>query len=224
MSVPANPLAEYFFRNPGRLIHKWHHYFEIYHRHFAHFRGRAPVVMEIGVFHGGSLQMWREYFGAGARIVGVDVDPRCRAFEEAPSITVVTGDQADRGFLASLRERFPRIDILIDDGGHTMAQQTATFEELYPHLQPEGVYLCEDMHTSFIPRHGGGYGRSDTFLEYSKKRIDSLYGFHTRDCPQLMPDAITQSTFALHFYDSVLVVEKRPMRPPEVSKTGRPAL
>jgi SAM-dependent methyltransferase len=220
---PANPLAKYFFDNPGRLIHKWHHYFEIYHRHFAAFRGRSPVVLEIGVFHGGSLQMWREYFGPGARIVGIDIDPRCRAFEEPPSITVLTGDQADRGFLASVRERLPRIDILIDDGGHTMAQQTATFEELYPHLQPEGIYLCEDLHTSFFPRFGGGYGRKDSFLEYSKALVDSLYGWYTQYCPQLVPGPTTQSTFALHFYDSVLVMEKRPMRPPVASTSGKPA-
>src|SRR6266705_2645761 len=74
----VNPISEYFFNNRGRLIHKWHHYFEIYHRHFARFRGRSPVIVEIGVFHGGSLQMWRNYFGPGARTIGIDIDPRCR--------------------------------------------------------------------------------------------------------------------------------------------------
>jgi hypothetical protein len=214
----GNPLAEYFFANRGRLIHKWHHYFEIYHRHFAAFRGRSPVVMEIGVFHGGSLQMWSEYFGPGARIVGVDVDPRCLAFHEPPGVSVMIGDQADRAFLASLRERFPRIDILIDDGGHTMAQQIATFEELYPHVQPNGVYLCEDMHTSFSPGHGGGEGRKDTFLEYSKALVDGLYGWYSRQ-----QGPIAKSAFALHFYDSVLVIEKRPIEQPVHTKTGTPA-
>src|SRR5437773_9044996 len=53
--VPGeNPLAEYFHGNPGRLMQKWHHYFDIYHKHFARFRARSPVVVEIGVFHGGS--------------------------------------------------------------------------------------------------------------------------------------------------------------------------
>jgi hypothetical protein len=146
----ANPLAEYFRNNPGRLIDKWHHYFEIYHRHFAAFRGRSPVVVEIGVYHGGSLEMWRHYFGRGARIVGIDLDPRCRQFE-ADSVNVMIGDQADRGFLSQVRARFPHVDIVIDDGGHTMAQQITSFEELYPHIQPHGVYLCEDLHTSYYP-------------------------------------------------------------------------
>src|SRR5688572_18968779 len=77
-----NPLAAYFFANPGRMIQKWHHYFDIYHRHFQSFRGKSPVVLEIGVFQGGSLQMWRDYFGPGAKIVGIDIDPRCMQFEE----------------------------------------------------------------------------------------------------------------------------------------------
>lgn len=53
--------------------------------------------------------------------------------------------------------------------------------------------------------------------------IDSLYGWYGERCPELRPDPVTKSTFALHFYDSILAVEKRPMRPPESSKTGKPA-
>jgi Methyltransferase domain len=219
--VRDNPLEEYFFNNPGRLIHKWHHYFEIYHRHFQRFRGRSPVVVEIGVFHGGSLQMWRQYFGEGAGIVGVDVNPACRQLEEA-QISVVIGDQADRRFLRELRAGLPRIDIVIDDGGHKMAQQIATFEELYPYLQPEGVYLCEDLHTSYWPDYGGGLRREGTFIEYSKALIDRLHGWHSID-PRLAADEFTRGTFALHYYDSVLVVEKRPIRPPVHSQTGTPS-
>jgi hypothetical protein len=233
----GNPLAKYFFKNTGRLIHKWHHYFEIYHRHFELFRGRSPVVVEIGVQHGGSMQMWHDYFGPGARIVGIDIDPRCRRFEDK-STTILIGDQADRHFLADVRARVPHIDILIDDGGHTMTQQIITFEEMYPHIQPNGIYLCEDMNTSLIAEFGGGYRREGTFLEYSKGLIDRLYGWHSQEMkglidelncqysrkPEQFPsDGMTQTTYALHFYDSVLVIEKRPMEQPQVSRTGAPS-
>ncbi len=218
----ANPLAGYFFDNPGRLIQKWHHYFEIYHRHFQSFRGRSPVVLEIGVFHGGSLQMWKKYFGPGARIVGIDIDPRCRQFEEA-QIEVLIGDQQDRAFLADVRRRLPCVDIVIDDGGHTMGQQIATFEELYPHIQPNGVYLCEDIHTSVAPHFEGGYRREGTFLEYSKGLIDRLYAWYSFEPERFAVDDLTRSTYALHFYDSVLVIEKRPMDAPQQSKTGTPS-
>ena len=217
-----NPLAAYFFSNPGRLMRKWQGYFDIYHRHFAQFRGRSPVVLEIGVFQGGSLQMWRDYFGPGARIVGIDVDPRCRQFEEA-QISVLIGDQQDRGFLAEVKRQLPHIDIVIDDGGHTMPQQITSFEELYPHLQPHGVYLCEDIHTSMMPEYGGGYRRQGTFLEYGKGLVDCLYAWYSEENKASTAEAMTRSTYALHFYDSVLVIEKRPIEVPQEFSTGKPA-
>ena len=132
----------------------------------------------------------------------------------------IIGDQADREFLATFRERVPRVDILIDDGGHTMTQQITTFEELYPHVQPEGVYLCEDMQTSLWSEFGGGYGKPGTFLDYSKSLIDRLYGWHSRDPAALAVDAFTRSAHSLHFYDGVLVIEKRPMERPRQYMTG----
>src|SRR3954465_11212753 len=93
----GNPLAEYFLANRGRMLYKWHHYFEIYHRHLQRFRGRSPVVLGVGVFHGGSLQMWHHYFGKGARVIGVDVDPRTKQFEDDDT-TTLNADQADPGF------------------------------------------------------------------------------------------------------------------------------
>jgi hypothetical protein len=160
-----------------------------------------------------------DYFGAGTRVVGIDVDPQCKRFEDE-STTILIGDQADRAFLAEVRRAVPRIDILIDDGGHTMVQQIATLEELYLHIQPEGVYLCEDIHTSLMPEYGGGFRRPGTFLEYGKALVDNLYGWYSREKDHLTVNAFTVSTFALHFYDSVLVVEKRPIGPPQASVTG----
>ena len=219
---PGNPLVEYFLNNPGRLIHKWHHYFDVYHRHFGAFRGRAPVVVEIGVFHGGSLEMWRHYFGPGARIVGIDRDLRCRDFQH-DGIEVLIGDQADRAFLAEVRRRVPHIDILIDDGGHTMEQQIVTFEELYPHRQPNGVYLCEDVHSSYLAPFGGGYGKEGTFIQYTKALVDRLHAWYSTEPERFAVDEFTRSPYALHFYDRIVVVEKRPIEEPRQSMTGKPS-
>ena len=208
----GNPLADYFYRNPGRGVCRWHHYLEIFDRHFGKFRGQSPVVVEIGVAFGGSLRMWREYFGPGTEVVGIDVDPACKQFEEK-GIRVLIGDQANRTFLASVREQVPRIDILIDDGGHRMEQQIATFEELYPHIHTDGVYTCEDLHTSFWPKWGGGYRNKDTFLEQIKARVDRLSSWEAAE-PQLPVDEFARTTHSIHFYTSMVVVEKRKMEPP----------
>jgi hypothetical protein len=220
-----NDLERYFASNTGRVIHKWHHYFDIYDRHFSRFRGRPITVVEIGVYKGGSLQMWKQYFGPHAHIVGIDIDPSCISFTEE-QIEIVIGNQEDRGFLRSLRERLPAIDILIDDGGHTMKQQIVTFEELFPHVASEGVYLCEDLHTSYWKEYGGGYRRAGSFIEYSKHFIDRLNAWHARRVGwpfgrKLEVSDFTKSVDSLHFYDSVLVIEKRPRTKPVDSNTGR---
>ncbi|MFP4369831.1 MAG: hypothetical protein ACLFR2_09645 [Candidatus Kapaibacterium sp.] len=61
--ISMNDLEKYFRQNDARLIHKWNHYFDIYDRHFSKFRGKEIILLEIGVSHGGSLQMWKSYFG-----------------------------------------------------------------------------------------------------------------------------------------------------------------
>jgi 23S rRNA U2552 (ribose-2'-O)-methylase RlmE/FtsJ len=119
----ANPLKAYFRRNrSGRLIHTLMHYFDIYHSHFNRFRRRRITVVEFGVQNGGSLDMWRHYFGRKARIIGVDIDPNCKALER-PGTEILIGDQEDRDFLRQLRDHVGPIDVLIEDGGHTMGQQ-----------------------------------------------------------------------------------------------------
>lgn len=208
-----NPLEQYFYNNPSRAACKWGHYFEIYHRHLQRYRGKSPVIVEIGVAAGGSLPMWHYYFGRGARVVGIDVDPACRQFADDRT-SILIGDQGDRSFLATVRQSVPHIDILIDDGGHHMHQQIATFEELYPHIDANGVYVCEDTHTSLWPGWGGGIRKSGTFLEYTKTLVDRLHAWHSKDPAALAVDAFTRSTHGLHIYDSVVVLEKRPMEPP----------
>lgn len=216
--LDMNDLEAYFNKNEGRLIHKWKHYFEIYDRHFLRFKNTDVYVVEIGISQGGSLQMWKSYFGEQCQIFGIDINPRCKQLEEE-RIQILIGDQEDRQFLRTLPDVIPRIDIVIDDGGHTMKQQINTFEELFPLVAQNGVYLCEDLHTSYWANWGGGYKKSDTFIEYSKKFIDQLNAWHSESYWHKITD-FTRSVFSLHYYDSVLVIEKRPIQPPYDVKRG----
>ena len=221
-AAEKNPLLEYLHNNPGRLIDKWVHYFDIYHRHLAKYRGQAVTLVEFGVLHGGSLQMWKHYLGPRARIVGVDYNALCKSIEEE-QVTIYIGDQADRSFLRRLAEQIGRTDIVIEDGGHMMNQQIATFEEMYFRMSEFGTYFTEDAHTSYWARYGGGVRRSGTFMEYAKGLIDRLHGWHTEDPEALSVDDFTLQTAALHFYDSVLVIERRPSAQPQRIKTGKPS-
>ena len=214
-------LYNYFDNNPGRLIHKLAHYFNIYERHFGAFRGRPITLVEYGVSHGGSLQMWKHYFGPQARIIGVDIDPRCASLAE-PGIEIVIGDQEDRQTHAQLREKYGAFDIVIDDGGHTMRQQIVTFEEMYPAVKDGGVYLAEDLLTSYFPNWEGGWRKPDTFIEFSKRMIDQLVAWY-KPCPECQADYITHTAYGLHFYDSILVVEKKNIPNPQELMTGIPS-
>jgi cephalosporin hydroxylase len=202
-----NDLEKYFINNQKRPINKWKHYFDIYERHFNRFRNRNVVVLEIGVAQGGSLQMWKNYFGSEAKIFGMDIEPRCKEYEE-DQIKIFIGSQEDRKFLRELKTLMPPIDILIDDGGHTMQQQIITFEELYPHVTADGVYLCEDVSTSYWGDYGGGHKMPGTFIEYSKNLIDYLNAYHSWQY-SLKVNEFTKTANSITFYDSVVVIEKR---------------
>ncbi len=211
-------LSHYARDNKKRKMEKWSNYFKIYERHFSRFRNTEVNILEIGVSEGGSLQMWKEYFGPKANIYGIDIDPLCKKVEE-PQIKVFIGDQSDRNFLSSFKRDVPKLDIVIDDGGHTMAQQKISFEELYPHLSENGVYIVEDTHTSYWPRYGGGYHKDGTFIEMTKGLIDDLHAWHSKDRALQVSD-MTRSLYSLHIYNSVVVFEKRKVGPANRSKSG----
>jgi len=213
-----NDLEKYFRENDKRLISKWIHYFDVYDRHFSKYRDKEIVVLEIGVFQGGSLQMWKDYFGPKAKIYGIDINPKCKEFEEE-NIKIFTGSQSDRTFLKEVVRSMPAIDILIDDGGHSMQQQIVTYEELFGHVKDNGVYLCEDIHTSYWIKYGGGFKRKGSFIEYTKNWIDSLNAYHSRQ-NALQVNRFTQSVDSIHYYDSMIVVEKKKREKPHAETTG----
>lgn len=219
MTSDENPLEAYFRSNDGRRIHKWIHYFEIYHRHFERFRGKKPVVLEFGVSQGGSLQMWRDYFGRGAKIHGVDINPKCKELEQR-NTKIFIGDQEDREFLRSVIEEIGPVDVLIEDGGHLGPQQIATFEEVYPTMSENGVFLIEDLHTSYWPKWGGGYKKPGTFMQYAKGLTDKLNAWHTKQPRRFQVDDFTRTTKSMHFYDSIVVFERGTVVKPHAEKTG----
>jgi hypothetical protein len=194
-----------FLTNQGKVIHKWEHYFPIYERHFAPWRNRSLTFLEIGVAKGGSLDMWRRYFGPLARVVGIDIDPKCKA-HESPGVFVRIGDQSDPAFLAEVVEEFGAPDLVLDDGSHRMDHIAATFERLYPLVPKNGVYMVEDLHTAYWPKFGGGVNESASFINIAKGLVDKLNADHSQGA--VPPDAFTRDTFAIAFYDSVVVFEK----------------
>jgi hypothetical protein len=212
-------LREIFDNLNGKLIQKWDHYIEVYDVYFNKYRGKEINILEIGVSQGGSLEMWKKYFGDKMHLYGIDINPRCKELEDE-QVTIFIGEQEDRNFLNDLKSEIPKIDIVIDDGGHTMIQQIVTFEEMFSHVKDDGIYLCEDTHTSYMDAFHGGYKKKNTFIEYSKNFIDYINAWHSENKNKLDVTDFTRSTYALHFYTGMVVIEKKKMKPPVDIRKG----
>lgn len=194
-----------FLTNDKRIIYKWKHYFPAYERHFQPFVHKPVTFIEIGCGRGGSLQMWKRYFGPHAQIIGIDNNPKCKAFEE-DQIDVRIGEQQDARFLQAVLDEFGPPDIVLDDGSHLMSHVIASFNFLYPRISKNGVYFVEDVHTAYWDEYEGGLLKPSTFIERCKSLIDELNADHARGA--LPPTEFTTTTLSIHFYDSLVVFER----------------
>jgi len=197
--TPApNALRSYVeTHHSGKGIWKWNHYFDIYDRHFRKFVGRDVRVLEIGVYSGGSLEMWRNYFGANCTIFGVDINEACRAHEDDRT-HVFIGDQADPAFWKSFKDQVPFVDVIVDDGGHMAHQQIVTLEEMFPRLRPGGVYLCEDI-----------CGVDHPFAAYIAGMAKGLHHFEPDETKSSSKATSFQKWIeSIHLYPLVLVMER----------------
>ncbi len=188
-----------FLSNNEKPTFKWLHYFPIYEKHLDRFVNRSINVLEIGVFDGGSLSMWRNYLGPHANIVGIDINPKANAHESF-QISVEIGDQSDADFLLMLHKKYGPFDVVIDDGSHMQSHQVGTFE-FFKNLMPENsVYIIEDTHTADMP----GYQDSDVDIyDCAGKIIREISANYSGQTPNQTSSRIS----SISCYDSVLVFE-----------------
>ena len=209
--VPTSDLEVAFSNKTGNQVHKWVHYLEIYERYLDRFRGTDFNLLEIGVFRGGSLELWRQHFGDKANIFGIDIDPNCEKFDGVAG-QVRIGSQADPEFLKSVVQEMGGVDVVIDDGSHNSVHIKRSFDLLFPLLPEGGIYIVEDLHCAFWPAYSGGYRWPWSFINQTKRMIDDMHHWYhrkgqknasTRDCLK-----------AIHVYDSIIVFEKGAMQQP----------
>ncbi len=215
---PACEMEALFRDHKGRVIHKWQHYLAIYDELLADYKSGLPGAghrplrfLEIGVNKGGSLQLWRKFLGPEAIIFGVDVDPSCASVADA-DVQVRIGSQADPEFLKSVVAEMGGIDVVLDDGSHIGEHQHVSFTVLFPLLAEGGLYLIEDLHTSYWPEWQGGYRRKGTGIELCKTLIDDLHGWYHENTGQI-PEA-RSSILRVSVFDSIAAIHKQKRLPP----------
>ena len=158
-----------YLQSPYKSI-KHSTYFEAYDHFFAKYRNKNITFLEIGVLGGGSLFMWRNFFGKNARIIGIDLNPEAKKWE-SDGFEIFIGNQSDELFWENFKKEVGFLDIVLDDGGHTYEQQIITTESILPIINDGGIIVIEDTCTSYM----NGFGpTSFSFIEYVKKQIDSI--------------------------------------------------
>lgn len=216
--TPVNELFDIFSADTN--VHKWHHYFDIYVKHFAQYRNRPIRMLEIGVYRGGSLRMWKDFFHPDSTIVGIDIDKSCKAHEIADkNVYVRIGSQADPNFLQEVNGEFGPFDIILDDGSHKTHHQIISFGALFrTALKDGGCYMVEDTHTNYWIKH---VDSPETFIELSKQMVDMLHEpyFNRKETDFRLghDDAVTEMELSylsanlasVAFYDSIVVFDKK---------------
>lgn len=224
LAQAGNPAEAAFYAQTDRATRKWHHYLAVYDRHLSRFRGTPVRLLEIGVHDGGSLQVWRRYLGPDAVVHGLDIDPRCAAVDD-PDLVVHIGSQTDAALLGRIVGDMGGVDVVIDDGSHVWPHQVETFEALYPALSPQGLYICEDVHTSYWPEFGAGRPSSQSFVAYAKALVDRLHVWYGLDGGSDEGDegdeGFARTTGSVSFYDSMVVIEKASRPKPFHTAVGR---
>lgn len=176
-------------------------YFQVYEKILRPYVGRRITLVEIGVFNGGSLAMWRRYLGPQARIIGIDLNPQARHWESL-GFEIHIGDQASRSFWREFYARVGPVDVLIDDGGHMNHQQSVTVQMGLEHLRDGATLVVEDVHASYLPEFGNP--SDDAFVNQARRMVDDINarfpGLPVRD--RLCRDRI----WSLSFYESMVVM------------------
>jgi len=179
----------------GKESDKWESYFYAYEENFSKFRFEKIKILEIGVQNGGSLESWAEYFPNATDIVGVDVDPACGGLKFIdPRINVLVADACADTTVKRIMDDYDSFDIIIDDGSHTSRDVIVSFQKYFRHVKDEGLYLAEDLHTSYFSNFQGGVWHPLSSIRFFNFLADCINSEH-------WGVSLSTSTFLKRFSD-----------------------
>lgn len=183
---------------------KWLHYFPVYERYFSKFVNTDVRILEIGVLDGGSLRLWKRYFGPYARITGLDIDPDTKKYEDHQT-SIFIGNQSDTALLEEVHSKSGPFDIVLDDGSHKNKDVLQTFKFFHQVMSRNSVYLIEDTHSAMLP----GYkdideSQSDIYKLMFDFCREISSGYDSR-----VGGEFTERVFGISFFDSIIAIEYR---------------
>ena len=179
---------------------KYEKYFDVYDQIFQKFKNKKITFVEVGVFNGGSLEIWKKYFHEDSRIIGIDFNPECKKFEEK-GVEIFIGDQSSEIFWDDFFKKVGKVDIILDDGGHTNLQQITTIVKSIRNINDDGVIITEDTHSSYMAKFGNPCKYS--LINFAKRLIDDInYKF-----PNLgkFKNSLNDYIYSISFFESIVV-------------------
>ena len=202
----------------------FHNYTEIYSKYFASLKDKPIKFLEIGIYKGNSVKLWESYFSQ-AELHFVDITPGYIQYFSTRSHYHFV-DQANKqemiNFAQSVGGNF---DIIVDDGGHTMQMQMNSFHALFPYVKSGGMYIIEDLHTSYWKIYGGNgtfaqpRAGKGTTIQFLQGLVDEMnYTGAVTQCadrnkvsPELQRNLniYQDQIFSIHFYQSVCIIIKK---------------
>ena len=196
------------FLNSENFSFKWEKYFDVYEEYFTKFRDKNITFVEIGIYNGGSLKVWRDFFGPKSRIIGIDINPDCKKFEE-DGIEIYIGNQSDPIFWKNFFNKVGNVDVILDDGGHTNLDQIITTVQCVDKINDGGILMVEDTLTSYINEYNSK--KSFSFINFAKKIIDDVNytagipEFQNKNNNLFFKFSLNKYIYSTHFYESIVV-------------------
>ncbi len=191
-----------------------HAYTQHYMQHFLPFKNKKLALLEIGVggyshpkLGGGSLLMWKKYFPKG-KIYGVDIYDKSALQERR--IKIFQGSQVDQQFLEKVTNETGPLDIIIDDGSHVNKHVIETFKLLFPKLKKGGIYVVEDIQTSYWEDFGGdskNLQNPATSMNFFKSLTDGLNYQEITD-ENYIERSFDKMITSIHFYHNLIFIHK----------------
>ena len=192
------------FKSSPKYSIKWNNYFNIYSHILKKFVKKKIIFVEVGVGNGGSLFMWKKFFGNKARIIGIELNPEAKKLEKS-GFEIFIGDQANPNFWKNFYKQVGKIDILLDDGGHKNIQQITTFMESIRYINNGGKIIVEDTHTSFMKKKGFKNPSKYSFINFCFHLIENM---HRRN-PMLEKNLnyYSKKIKQINFHDSIVEID-----------------
>lgn len=189
-----------------------HEYTPVYEELMRASRRKPVRLLEVGVggyagaLGGESLRMWASYFRRG-RITGIDLYDKTAL--SGGRVSVIQCSQVDAPKLTSLAKALGPFDFIIDDGSHLNAHQIETFGILWPHVKDGGLYIVEDVQTSYWPSYGGGAlgtpGYQKSCMQWFKELVDSV---NLPEFLQPAPGRLDAGIASIAFHHNLIVLKK----------------